>query len=48
MLEHLKEEKAAHAIDEAVQKVMLKMNSMLIGQMGYSTDQIGDMVVAHL
>ena len=45
MLEHLKEEKAAQAIDEAVQSVMLKMKSMLIGQMGYSTSQIGDMVV---
>ena len=48
MLEHLKEDKAAQAIDAAVQKVMLKMNSMLIGQMGYSTDQIGDMVVANI
>ncbi len=48
MLEHLKEEKAAQAIDSAVQQVMLKMKSMLIGQMGYSTDQIGDMVVANL
>ena len=48
MLEHLKEEKAAQAIDAAVQSVMLKMKSMLIGQMGYSTDQIGDMVVGSL
>jgi len=48
MLEHLKEEKAAQAIDAAVQSVMLKMKSMLIGQMGYSTDQIGDMVVESL
>jgi 3-isopropylmalate dehydrogenase len=48
MLEHLKEDKAAQAVDAAVQSVMLKMKSMLIGQMGYSTDQIGDMVVANL
>src|SRR5476651_647551 len=48
MLEHLKEEKAAQAIDVAVQSVMLKMKSMLIGQMGYSTDQIGDMVVKEI
>ena len=48
MLEHLKEEKAAVAIDKAVQKVMLKMKSMLVGQMGYSTNQIGDMVVEAL
>lgn len=44
MLEHLKEDKAAAAVDAAVQKTMLKMNSMLIGQMGHSTSQIGDMV----
>jgi len=48
MLEHLKEDKAAQAVDEAVQSVMLKMKSMLIGQMGFSTDQIGDMVVGAL
>jgi 3-isopropylmalate dehydrogenase len=48
MLEHLKEEKAAQAIDAAVQSVMLKMRSMAVGQMGYSTDQIGDMVVGAL
>jgi 3-isopropylmalate dehydrogenase len=48
MLEHLKEEQAALAIDAAVQSVMLKMKSMLVGQMGYSTSQIGDMVVEAL
>ncbi len=48
MLEHLKEDKAAADVDAAVQKVMLKMKSMLIGQMGYSTSEIGDMVVAAL
>ena len=48
MLEHLKQDKAAEDIDAAVQKVMLKMKSMLIGQMGYSTSQIGDMVVEEL
>lgn len=48
LLEHLKEEKAAADVDRAVQEVMLKMKSMLIGQMGYSTNQIGDMVVRSL
>ncbi len=48
MLEHLKEEKAAQAIDAAVQSVMLNMPSMLVGQTGYSTSQIGDMVVEAL
>jgi 3-isopropylmalate dehydrogenase len=45
LLEHLKEDKAAQAIDTAVQSVMLRMKSMLIGQMGHSTDEIGNMVV---
>jgi 3-isopropylmalate dehydrogenase len=44
MLEHLKEPEAAQAVESAVQSVMLKMKSMLIGQMGYSTDEIGHMV----
>jgi len=48
MLEHLGELKAGSALDAAVQSVMLKMKSMLIGQMGYSTNQIGDMVVESL
>ena len=48
MLEHLKEEKAAANVDTAVQKTMLKMKSMLIGQMGYSTSEIGNLVVAGL
>lgn len=48
MLEHLKQDKAAADIDQAVQKVMLTMKSMLVGQMGYSTSQIGDMVVEAL
>ncbi len=46
MLEHLKEEKAAQAVEASVQAMMLKMKSMLIGQMGYSTNQIGDMVAS--
>ena len=45
MLEHLKQDQAAADIDAAVQAVMLKMKSMLVGQMGYSTQEIGDMVV---
>jgi 3-isopropylmalate dehydrogenase len=48
MLEHLREVEAAQAVDAAVQKVILKMKSMLIGQMGYSTDQIGDMVAGQI
>lgn len=48
MLEYLKQDKAAADIDAAVQKVMLKMKSMLIGQMGFSTSEIGDLVVKEL
>ena len=45
MLEHLKQDAAAADINAAAQAVMLKMKSMLIGQMGYNTMEIGDMVV---
>ncbi|MBI4309957.1 MAG: 3-isopropylmalate dehydrogenase [Candidatus Omnitrophica bacterium] len=48
MMEHLKQDKAAADIDRAVQSVMLRMKSMLIGQMGYSTAEIGNMVAQSL
>ena len=48
MMRHLKEEKAADNIEIAVQKVLKKMKSMLAGKMGYTTSQIGDMVVKNL
>lgn len=48
MLRHLGEEKAAKDIETAVQKVLKKMKSMLAGKMGYTTSQVGDLVVKNL
>jgi 3-isopropylmalate dehydrogenase len=45
MLEHLGEVKAARAIEEAVKKVTSeRLKSLEAGKMGYSTQQVGDMV----
>lgn len=49
MLETLKEEKAAGAIEEAVINIVkTKLKSLGAGKMGYSTSEIGDMVVDNL
>jgi len=48
MLNYLGEEDAAETIESAVKEVIKKMNSMLVGQMGYSTSEIGDMVIEHI
>ena len=48
MLNYLGEEAAAADIESSVKKVILKMKSMLVEKMGYSTDQIGDMIVTNL
>jgi len=46
MLEFLGEEKAAQQIEQAVIKVTgEKLNSLSAGRMGYTTSQVGDMVV---
>jgi 3-isopropylmalate dehydrogenase len=45
MLEHLGEEKAAHAIESAVMDVTAnKLKDMAAGKMGYSTTEVGDLV----
>ncbi len=45
MLEHLGEEKAAHAIENAVMDVTAnKLKDMAAGKMGYSTTEVGDLV----
>ncbi len=38
-------EKAADAVETAVARVVLKLESMSAGRMGYSTSEVGDMVV---
>jgi 3-isopropylmalate dehydrogenase len=48
MLEQIKQEKAAAAVESSVMAVIKKMKSMAAGKMGYSTSQIGDMVAAGL
>ena len=49
MLEHLGEEKAARAIEEAIMKVVGRdVKSLNAGKMGYSTSQVGDLVVNYI
>ncbi len=49
MLKQLGEEKAANSIEDAVIKVAQeKLNSLAAGKMGYSTAEVGDLVVKHL
>lgn len=48
MLNYLGEQTAAKQIEESIKKVLKMMKSMLAGQMGYTTTEIGDLVVKHL
>jgi 3-isopropylmalate dehydrogenase len=49
MLEHLGEEEAANKIEEAIMKVVKQdVKSLTAGKMGYSTSQVGDLVVKYL
>jgi 3-isopropylmalate dehydrogenase len=49
MLETLGEVKAAEAIEKAVIKVSTKkLKSLAAGKMGYSTTQVGDLVIESL
>ncbi len=49
MLDNLGEEKAAKAVEDAVIKlVSSKLKSLAAGKMGYSTTQVGDLVVENL
>ncbi len=49
MLDHLGERGAAQKIDEAIQSVTsTKLKSLAAGKMGYSTSEVGDLVVAAL
>jgi 3-isopropylmalate dehydrogenase len=44
MLENLGEGRAADAVEEAIKKTVLKMESQAAGKMGLSTNQVGDLV----
>ena len=49
LLEHLGERKTARALEQAVRTVTgTKLKSLAAGQMGYSTSEVGDLVVAAL
>jgi len=49
MLDYLGETKAAKAIEKSVEFVTgKKLKSMSAGKMGYSTKQVGDLVVKNL
>jgi 3-isopropylmalate dehydrogenase len=49
MLEHLGEEKAAHRVEQSVMRVTSeKLQSLAAGKMGYTTPQVGDLVVEGL
>jgi 3-isopropylmalate dehydrogenase len=49
MLEHLGEQRAAKRMEDAVRKVLLNdVKSLSAGQMGYSTSEVGDLVVRYI
>lgn len=49
MLEQLGEEQAATAIEDAIKKaVSTNIKSMSVGKMGYSTTEVGDLIVSYL
>lgn len=48
MLEQFGEDQAARAIEKAIMQTVLKLESMGAGRMGYSTTEVGDLVVSLL
>jgi 3-isopropylmalate dehydrogenase len=48
MLEYLGEDKAARDGEAAMKAVIKQMSSMLVGQMGYTTSEIGDLMVQYI
>jgi len=49
MLEHLGETKSGKEIEDAVMQVTAKhLKSLAAGQMGYTTTEVGDLVVKYI
>ncbi len=48
LLDEIGEEKAAEMVENSVMKVTPKLNSLSAGKMGYSTSEVGDLVVEGL
>jgi len=46
MLNYLGEEQAASDVEWAMKQVIRRMKSMLVGQMGYTTEEVGNQIVA--
>ncbi len=48
LLDEIGEEKASKMIEDSVMKVTTKLKSLAAGRMGYSTSEVGDLVVKNL
>ena len=48
MLEYLGEQPAADAVEQAVVSVLPRLKSMSAGKMGYSTSEVGDLLIAEI
>ena len=48
MLKHLGEDEAAKVIEDAVSNICTKIKSLSAGKMGYTTSEVGDLVVGHI
>jgi 3-isopropylmalate dehydrogenase len=48
MLDFLGEEKASDKLEEAIIKTCGKLKSLSAGKMGYTTSEVGDLVVRHI
>jgi 3-isopropylmalate dehydrogenase len=48
MLEHLGEKEAADLVEQAIIKVVAQLNSLSAGKMGYTTTEVGDLVVKQI
>jgi 3-isopropylmalate dehydrogenase len=49
MLEHLGEKKAASRVEKAIMQVLAKhVKSLAAGEMGHTTQEVGDLVVKYL
>ena len=48
LLEHLGEEKASRLVEKGIIYTVQRLKSLSAGKMGYSTEEVGDMVVEGL
>ena len=48
LLEHVGQQQASARVEQAVRRVTTQLKSLAAGKMGYSTTEVGDLVVKHL